>query len=191
MGPTEYPIRWRPGAFSIWVKQPGHKPDHHPSSSASALVHLHDVYRDNFMFVFTADRQTMCHYTQFYNRAGSTVIRLWAAQTRNHIFNSQQHEKDFFLFLKESGLTLGSTQTHIQMVSVALPWRLCGQGMKPTTHMHLLSKIQNVWRSTSSPHNSALFSTGISKPCALPLLITSSDGILLCSNKFICVTNLH
>jgi hypothetical protein len=34
LGPTQPPIQWVPGALSMGVKQPGHKADHSPLSSA-------------------------------------------------------------------------------------------------------------------------------------------------------------
>jgi hypothetical protein len=34
LGPTQPPIQWIPGAFSLGVKLPGHEADHSPLSSA-------------------------------------------------------------------------------------------------------------------------------------------------------------
>jgi hypothetical protein len=34
LGPTQPPIQWAPGAFSLGVKRPGREADHSPPSSA-------------------------------------------------------------------------------------------------------------------------------------------------------------
>jgi hypothetical protein len=51
LGPTQPPIQWEPGAFSLGVKRPGREPDQSPPSNAGNAwsytsilpVRLHDV----------------------------------------------------------------------------------------------------------------------------------------------------
>jgi hypothetical protein len=64
LGPTQPPIQWVPGAFSLDIKRPGREADHSPPSSAKVKkvwsytstlpISLHDVglvkHRDNFTF---------------------------------------------------------------------------------------------------------------------------------------------
>jgi hypothetical protein len=81
LGPTQSPIRWVPGAFSLGVKRPGREATHSPSSSADVKecveLYLHSPntlswrgaqlkHRDNFTFYLYLYTHTHTHtHTQF------------------------------------------------------------------------------------------------------------------------------
>jgi hypothetical protein len=52
LGPTQPPIQWVPGAFSLGVKQPGHEADHSSPSSAKVKecveLYLHSLNKPSW-----------------------------------------------------------------------------------------------------------------------------------------------
>jgi hypothetical protein len=73
LGPTQPPIQWVPGTFSLAVNRPGREADHSPPSSAEVKewveLYFHSPntpswrgtqlkHRDNFTFTFTSRNST-------------------------------------------------------------------------------------------------------------------------------------
>jgi hypothetical protein len=77
----------------------------------------------------------------------SIVTRLWVGQPG---FDSWQSIMSIM-----SRPTLGSTQPPIQWVPGLFSWRQSGQGMKLTTHLHLVLRLRMLGAIPPLPHMSA------------------------------------
>jgi hypothetical protein len=104
LGPTQPPIHWVPGAFSLGVKRPGREADHSPPSSTEVKIAWSYTstpqyvfmawclvkYRDNFTFTFQEASSVLTSYPVRYFEPNTEVkwtedgVQIIRHETKQH-----------------------------------------------------------------------------------------------------------